>query len=175
MIVSLRGTNGSGKSTIIRSVMKMYEIVEPIRVPDRRKPIGYKLDIPTSLYIPGHYEIANGGIDTLKSLDEAYDLIRHHHDAGFNVLYEGKNRTDGATRLMKFDPCEVTIIIVDHPVHLCVESVRARGHAIKVETIEAIARKTTAQERIFTEAGYTVHRLGREDALSKCADIVASW
>jgi hypothetical protein len=166
VIVSLRGTNGSGKSTIVREIMKLYQYRVQIQYPKRLKPLGYVLH-PRSdsspLFVPGHYEIANGGLDTLDSLDDAYDLILKHHLLGFHVLYEGKNMSDGATRLAKLyaDEHPVAVALIDEPVKICVASVRKRGHKIKVETIEKLHKKSRRVADILQKTGLEVYRGNR--------------
>lgn len=169
MIISLRGTNGAGKSTIVRSVMKHFNDVAPIMVPGRRNPIGYKM---AHLFIPGHYEIANGGIDTIDKIELAYELIKFYDSQGFDVLYEGKNMSDGVTNITKLPESKVRIIVVDHPIDQCVESVRSRGHGIKEETIRRLEKKVSKEAAIFQERGYPVFRLSRGEAYSKCLDLL---
>ena len=176
MIISLRGTNGSGKSTLVRALMNEYYQKIEISLEGRRKPIGYRLtalDKP-ELFIPGHYEIANGGIDTLRDLDVAYEMIWHSAVMKRHVVYEGKNMTDGTARFMRFPRELAVVIVINHPVEDCIASVRARGHRIKEKTIEYIARKVMIDAEKFQENGFTVHYLSRELALAKCKSILKS-
>lgn len=156
MIISLRGTNGSGKSTIVREIMRGYPRSIKIEYPGRRRPRGYlcqtgKVSDLRSLFVPGHYEIANGGVDTLSSLDEAYDLIERHAELGCHVLYEGKNMSDGVGRLLALRRAgyPVAVALIDEPVRKCVAAVRSRGHKIKRETIEKLHRKSHSQMATF--------------------------
>lgn len=91
MIVNIRGTSGSGKSTIVRAVMELYDSREPIMVDWRKRPLGYfcytKL-LPV-LFVPGHYEAECGGCDTLPALDFMYHIIRKYADEECDVLFEG--------------------------------------------------------------------------------------
>ncbi len=180
MIISLRGTNGCGKTHLVRQIMGSYDVRREIRKPGRRHPVGYELDSTTTpirpLLIPGHYEptTPNGGIDTLGSLDEAYDMIWEHCDLGHHVLYEGKNMSDGVSRLTNmFDPEQARVVVISHPVEECVAAVRARGHRIKQETIVKIALKTLKDAARFEEMGYSVSRLSREKALDKVREILS--
>ena len=160
MIISLRGTNGSGKSTIVREIMRMYRAEVKIEYRGRRRPVGYIM-LPkdfseTRLFVPGHYEIANGGIDTLPSLDYAYGLIRVHAlELGSHVLYEGKNMSDGVNGLVALheEGLEVAVAWLREPVDLCVRSVRERGHKIKEETIRKLHDKCERQINIFRGYG----------------------
>jgi hypothetical protein len=95
------------------------------------------------LFIPGHYEIANGGIDTLPSLNYAHDLILQHHEFGADVLFEGKNLTDNLKRilLMKEAGIDIRVIFIDYSVDDCITAVKSRGHIIAERTIEQLDKK----------------------------------
>jgi energy-coupling factor transporter ATP-binding protein EcfA2 len=178
MIISLRGTNGSGKSTIVRAILGDVHEKKPIWADGRRKPLGYVAinhEWSKPLFIPGHYEIANGGIDTIRDIWLVYDLIKSYANSGYHVMYEGKNLTDGTKRLMSLKLKDrTTVVIVDHPIDDCIKSVRERGHKIKEETIRKIARKVGTDAFVFMGEGFTVQRLSREDALIACNALLRS-
>lgn len=169
MIISLRGTNGAGKSTIIRTLMKDFSDRVEIRYPGRRKPVGYQLSHGNvRLFVPGHYEIANGGIDTLSNIDEAYEMIINADKTGWNVIYEGKNLSDGVSRFQSLPTNDKLVIVLTHPVELCIHSVRERGHRIREETIRNIYEKTIRDVREFEKLGISVFNASREEALDLC-------
>jgi energy-coupling factor transporter ATP-binding protein EcfA2 len=166
MIISLRGTNGSGKSTLVRTIMAAYKVKTAIRYPGKQRPRGYVClrvfngeEVPTPstpLFVPGHYEIDNGGVDTLPDLDTAYELIKTHAlELGCDVLYEGKNMSDGAKRLLELRDAglDVAVACIDIPVGNCVAAVRTRGHKIKVETIEKLHAKCQREMEKFKQEG----------------------
>lgn len=171
MIISLRGTNGSGKSTIVRSIMSLYRCEIEVQYPGRKKPTGYILKrkhlSERSLFVPGHYEIANGGIDTLPDLPTAYDLIRKHHELGMDVLYEGKNMSDGVAQILSLSQKDVplAVALIEESVKKCVASVRKRGHKIKVETIEKLHAKSRRDADALEKKGVTVYRGNRAAVL----------
>lgn len=174
MIVSLRGTNGAGKSTLVRNIMKMYQDIEASFEEGRRKPIGYKLfssDLPP-LFVPGHYEIGNGGIDTIRDLNMVYNLIRLYDRRGFHVLYEGKNMTDGFNRVSQLPKCHTEIVVIDHSVTDCVRSVRLRGHIIREKTIHIIHEKVMRDAEKLRLEGFSVSVLDRALAFEKCCEIL---
>lgn len=177
VIISLRGTNGAGKSTIVRTLMERLGVDnrEEIRVHWRRKPLGYlyRDAVTSGLFIPGHYEIANGGVDTVESLESAYDLIRLYSGRGFNVIYEGKNMSDGPKWVRLIDPSEITLVHVELPVEDCIAAVRARGHSIKEETIRRLFDKTIKDMATLESEGYRVYRGDRKSCLEFCAAALA--
>jgi ABC-type cobalamin/Fe3+-siderophores transport system ATPase subunit len=177
MIINLRGTNGSGKSALVRTIMSLYPTVTQIAYPEaehKRRPMGYICRKGVNrLFIPGHYEIANGGIDTLPSLNYAYDLILKHHEFAADVLFEGKNLTDNIERLLIMHQAklDISVIFINLSVADCIKAVRARGHAIQEKTIEAIDKKCKKEFATLSKAGVKCLQLGRAEALKT----VAHW
>lgn len=89
MIINLRGPAGSGKTTVVRRIMGLMTLHATYRTPGRKSPLGY-LYLPDNsndlLYIPGGYENACGGCDTLCPFSyRVLDSNSTHH----NVLFEG--------------------------------------------------------------------------------------
>lgn len=173
MIINLRGTNGSGKSTIVRSVMSLFGDRVRFAVqydPPKKRPIGY--EFPSGcrhLFVVGHYEIANGGVDTLPSLDAAYDLVRRYDDRGYDVLYEGKNMSDGTRRVSQLigDGRDVRVVLIEHSLGECVAAVRQRGHSISEKTIERLYHKSRREILMLERAGVKTWTLPRDETLGQ--------
>jgi energy-coupling factor transporter ATP-binding protein EcfA2 len=175
MIVNIRGTNGAGKSTIVRTIMELYPEIKTMQYPKhegKKVPMGYicSRDQGTrNLFIPGHYQIANGGIDTMPSMDYAQKLMLSHHEFGADVLAEGKNFNDGVQWLVCWygKKLDVRVVFIDHPVMACIKAVRERGHSIKEETIIRLADKSEKEYRTLLKVGMTCVSLPREEALDQ--------
>lgn len=76
MIIQVRGTSGSGKSTIMRRVMESGGL-NPVYVTGRKRPLYYRGRINgAKVAVLGHYESACGGCDTIGSARVVYDLIQ---------------------------------------------------------------------------------------------------
>jgi len=174
VIISLRGTSGSGKSHVVHQILRSYESVITIEYPNeegrKSRPRGYVCRRPgqkAPLFVPGHYEIANGGLDTLPSLDYAYDLILKHHELGMSVLYEGKNMSDGWGRVveMKRSGLSVKVILLSTPLRECVASVRARGHQIAETSIRKVYEKCKRDAQKMAAHGLACHQMTREQTL----------
>ena len=151
MIINIRATNGAGKSYIVHKIMKQYDDITEIAylpIRNKKRPMGYICRRGTRrLFIPGHYEIDNGGIDTLDSLRFAYELILEHHALGADVLYEGMNFSENLNFILdchKVD-LDIRVVFIRHPLSDCIKSVRKRGNAIKVETITALFEKSNKE------------------------------
>jgi len=178
MIISLRGTNGAGKSTLVRKIMKLYDVEHHAYEEGRKKPLSTLLRRNSSfafeLMVPGHYEIANGGVDTLPSLDKAYTMIELAHETGVHVLYEGKNMSDGPQRLIEMHEkgWPVAAVIIKITNGEAEKSVRKRGHKIKLGTIVSLNDKMTRQVETFRKAGVPVWHLSRASALKKVKELL---
>lgn len=130
MIVNVRGTSGSGKTTTIRRLMDMFPNVVPLGE-NPRKPEGYKLwgsDLQ-DIYILGSYENVCGGCDGIKTQDEICERIRRWYQLG-HVIFEGLlvstlfsryNELAAALR-----PVPTMFVYLDTPVETCVERVLQR-------------------------------------------------
>lgn len=156
VIVNLRGTSGSGKSTLIKAIMAMCTDITPVKVEGRKQPLGYVMaytaaDGQRSLFIPGHYESACGGCDTVSkfmpgvlktapvvasgkepnSYHLTFGLVREYFAAGYNVLFEGLLISGDVahTTALFNEKLPVTVVAFDLPVELCISSVVARRAA----------------------------------------------
>jgi len=174
VIIKLFGTNGAGKSTIVRAIMRAYDRKIPLYQKDRQKPFGYELGAEGrqdyELFVPGHYEIANGGVDTLRDLDDAYSLIVKHAREGLNVLYEGKNMSDGTKRIVRLrleQRLDARAILVSYPLADCIRAVRQRGHSIREKTIESLYERSFRDAKVLEDCGVPVEILPRKAAHAK--------
>lgn len=93
LIINLRGTSGSGKTTVVRQIMEQAKSVVPIRNPTNigsDKPYGYEITMPNKLrmYAIGSYENTCGGCDTIKTQAEIIERLEYFAPNG-HVLVEG--------------------------------------------------------------------------------------
>jgi hypothetical protein len=106
VVINLRGTGGAGKSTVVRRVMGLCKDRVPQLVPGRKQPLGYlavREGAGPHIYVPGHYETACGGCDTIKTVDEVYRLMRDAILLGRDVLAEGIMIQDDVRRAVELD------------------------------------------------------------------------
>lgn len=168
MILTIRGTSGSGKSTIVRDIMDCYDYKEPIFREGRRRPIGYKMtmgDETTHLFVPGHYETPCGGCDTITKLDDVFKLVRQASDQGDNVLYEGllvsaENIRTGALIEEGYD---LKIFRLTTPIPLCLSGVNARRQErLKERYTPVNPRNTKLKDRAVTNSCNKMEKMGAE-------------
>lgn len=186
--INLRGTGGSGKSTVVRRVMALYKAKIPYDAFARKRPMGYQLGHEgsgiVSLFVPGHYETACGGCDTIKTVDEVYKMVNSAVDEGLDVLYEGIMVQDDVRRAVELDKrlrangSQLIVIGLITPLVDCLAAIRARREE-RGDTKPLNPKNTTgrfnSQKNIqarLKDAGVTVERLDREAAFLRCCALL---
>ena len=92
MIVNIRGTHGSGKSTVVKSIMALADtIIEVPNLHKPKKPLGYFVTMRggRSLYVVGSYETACGGCDAIQPYADIWPRVENAAERGWDVLFEG--------------------------------------------------------------------------------------
>jgi hypothetical protein len=141
MLINLRGTSGTGKSTIVREAMKRYDKVTPLTqdkvFPDRtdlkprKQPLMYlctRLD-ETPLAVLGHYETACGGCDTLPTYDLIFELVRRFDNQDYDVLFEGLLMSGDFPRTVELHKEGHDLLVIgltEVPLDVCESSIRGR-------------------------------------------------
>lgn len=162
MLINVRGTCGSGKSHIVHTIRNSRNMRAFYQL-GRKRPAGYTDD---GLMIPGHYEIAIGGIDTFRTLDDAYDVVNGMF-LDRHVLCEGKAQNDDVEHVMRAGRLRALVVLnlVTDP-DTCIASVRARGHNISEAIIRRTHKKCGRDAARFRAAGMDVRNVSRDEALS---------
>jgi hypothetical protein len=89
MIINLRGTHGSGKSTIVRQLIKHLGAT-PESLDSKGRPNNYVGHLKNNvlLYIIGSYETACGGCDAIQPYAEIWPRVEKFAGLG-HVVFEG--------------------------------------------------------------------------------------
>jgi hypothetical protein len=197
VIINIRGTSGTGKSTLARQIMELYE-PNPLRYRrlGRKQPVGYRYAAKDRVFhrdlaVVGHYETDCGGADTIPDYDDLFDLVRQGSIYGMDVLFEGLLISGDVKRTAELhrwalNQCDVLhVVAIQLPLEECVASVNARRQA-KAErqgrsprpdvnpknTIAKHRGLTLACQRLETE-GVRVHRPeGRVAAFQLCKQLL---
>lgn len=185
MIVNVRGTGGSGKSTVVRRIMELYPEKKPIHVEGRRQPYYYQLSHPTHerrLTVPGHYETPTGGCDTLKTVDEVYAILQRSHEFGYDAIFEGIISQDDITRAIamanRIGRENFHVILLNTSVEESLKGIQARrdarGDTKPLNPENTISRAKRAKQRCASlkDAGVNVHTLDREAAFLKAKELL---
>jgi len=139
MIVNLRGGSGSGKSTVVKEIMKCYDTRIPFFIEGRKQPLWYDLSDSQNpegrvLRVLGHYEIPCGGCDTIGAIGEEpamkviHRLVREANNANLHVLYEGVILTTLAGDLIQMVQEKLPIVVVNltSDLETCLRGITAR-------------------------------------------------
>jgi predicted kinase len=172
LLINVRGTCGSGKSTVVHQIRELVKTV-PVYSIGRKRPVGYTGYTMQGLFIAGHYEIPMGGLDTFGTLDEAFEVIdRWGHSR--HVLCEGKAQNRDVPYLLgRLHGFDVRCINLSTPAEECVQSVRNRvsAHRIRSELIERVYRKCQRDAVELAKGGVGVLNCDRETAV----EAVRKW
>jgi hypothetical protein len=165
MIVSLRGTSGSGKSFVSFSFLKKFPNTKILD--DNGKVLGYKIEagLDKPLFIVGKYETACGGCDSIHTQQEAADRAILYSKTG-HVLMEGLLASaagpNGAVTKTIHDTGEAVFAILNTPLATCLERVQMRRDArgderpLNPKNTKDKWQQTMQTARAMSEDGYTV-------------------
>ncbi len=174
MVINIRGTSGSGKSTIVRNLMAQYAKCDPVM--EGHKIVGYTCfrennGIP--LYVVGRYTTPCGGCDTLNGMDYIYDFIHKAIDAKYDVIYEGLIVASDSKRAIALkDRAPLIIIELTTPLEMCVAGIQARRDArgderpLSDKNTRAKMGQIASQRKHWKAANVDFRMLNREEALA---------
>lgn len=188
MIVNIRGTGGSGKSTVVRRIMEHYPNRVPINVLGRKQPQAYRcfrvehdgtagsdpVYSAKPLYVVGHYETACGGGDTIKTPAEVFDLVRKAAETGDDVLFEGIISQDDTTRTIELArTLPLTVLFLNTPLAECLAGIQARRdlrgdeRPLNPKNTESRMKRCLSHYSKLRDAGLSVEKFDRESAYLK--------
>lgn len=187
MILNLRGTSGSGKSTVARRLIQEFG-GEPIMgmVPEGKKEriVGYEVG---NLWIPGSYVNVCGGCDTFSwkgaanYLEEKTRLVAKN---GYHVVLEGLVQTAGDNRWMGVSddhPGAYLWAYLDTPLEVCIERVLSRNGGREGkrnwENLRASYDHCLQQRAKLERLGYPFVIINYQHAFEQVAEIMrkAGW
>lgn len=133
MIINIRGTSGSGKTTVMRKVMAELGSWTGIGYPGRKKPMYYSLNgrqVETGLpgvYALGHYETACGGCDNVGSAAKVYELIMSlltTYGGDSIILCEGLLLSEDTKWTSQLE--DVRLLYLTTPLETCLKQIKSR-------------------------------------------------
>jgi len=174
-VIQIRGTSGSGKSTVMREVLKrLNRTLYPVYRPRRRNPLYYKSE---GIIVLGHYESPSGGGDTIGNARAIYQLIQQvitEHDPAV-VLAEGLLLSEDVKWSSQLN--RLKVVFLTTPIDTCLERIRKRrlsvGNTKPLNTFKTVRRVKVierARQRL-TEAGVECRRVTCEQA----PDLILRW
>lgn len=127
MIIEVRGTSGSGKTTIVKGFLDRAKNVKEIFVPKRRKPLYYSCELyGKRTAVMGHYESACGGCDSIGSAPETYRAIESVKNKFDVVLSEGLLWSEDVIWTERFGKENVKVLFLTTSEEECIRRVYNR-------------------------------------------------
>jgi hypothetical protein len=174
-VVNIRGTNGSGKSTIVKRFLQRYPYTEIFGVLGPRRPEAYKVQLPGKwLYVIGPYHANVGGVDNLKDVvgcsEKLVELLERYRRQG-HVVFEGVVLSTfyGAVGDWLFGHRDQAVVVfLDTSFDNCLIGLAARqsGHRGtknvegKIKAIESVCKR-------MIDLGIRTETISRDDAFEK--------
>lgn len=188
MIINVRGTSGSGKTHLMKRVLALYSGSKlRFKQDGRRQPTGYLLGRGTdqppgpSLFVPGHYEVACGGCDTLDGYETIYGMVREAHANGHDVVYEGLLISGESTRPIALhqEGAPLHVIALSTPIDICIASINQRRWAKNPDKPPVKEKNTRAKLRAvelalikMVDAGIPCEVLSRDAAFERVRELL---
>lgn len=189
MIISIRGTNGSGKSTIVRDLMSRAQSCRPLfGVLGVRKPEAYRLGWPelATTHVLGPYVTPSScGLDSITNYDLQPALLRKYAPLGhvvFEGLISGKLWGRVGAVLEELAPEQgVALLYLDTPVDECVRRVverrRQAGDArtFNEKNLRAVydqVRGNMAAVRRKNISGLRIEEVSSSTAADRCLELL---
>lgn len=183
-IVNLRGTSGSGKSTVAFTMLKQFPHQELKGSDGKIK--GYSIDassygVKSPIYLLGKYTTVCGGCDQITTQQEAADRAIKAWESGGHVLMEGllasAAGTGGAVTKTISETGEAVFAILDTPLEVCIERVKnrrlARGDERPFNTKNTNDKytQTHSTAKALVNAGLDVRYINHMDSFSEVMNI----
>lgn len=184
MLINLRGSHGSGKTTIVRKVMAEYPKRKAVYLESgRRIPIGYicKKAGHTTLFVPGSYEHpVSGGCDNVQKVDLIYGTIKKYAKKGYNVLFEGIVAQHSTPNIILLNErYKVRVVVIDISAEKALKGVRSRRKKRNetekfnpANTIKETAAVLSSSRRLKSAGVKVKFAKTRSDALDKVLDLL---
>jgi ABC-type dipeptide/oligopeptide/nickel transport system ATPase component len=179
-IIQVRGTSGSGKTWVAKSLLQKLEskklTLTPVYVDKRKKPLFYKAKLhpysDDNLAILGHYESNCGGCDNIGSAAKVYELINEmrcgnlaSHNIG-QVFCEGlllSEDTKWTFELAEKLDVAFQIIFLSTDVEVCIQQIKKRRELVGNEkelNEDNTRNRVRVIERAFTKCVSNPNLLG---------------
>jgi len=170
-ILNIRGTNGSGKSTVVRQLMSHFGLEAEVAKPGTNLVWAYQLR--NGMYVLGRYETACGGADTVSSFAKIrtqVGILAQRGDVAFEgFLWSGIFKS--SDEFARTTPHHVIFAMLDTPTDLCIQRVIERRRLVanskpfNPENLLAKHRAVLRAQEQLRRAGHDVRVLPYEEPL----------
>jgi hypothetical protein len=172
-VIGVRGTNGSGKTYVVRKVMELTDAYFQRKVKLNN---GVLINVYDNYVVLGSYDRACGGCDTIKTPSLVWESILECAEHR-NVLFEGvivgnvyQPTIDLVEKLSEIDATYIPICL-DTSLEQAIANVNHRRSLDgkdpieKIVNIETNYKKHISSAKKLKEGGYNPHWVSTEDAV----------
>lgn len=178
-LLNIKGTSGSGKTTIVYRLLSQYTHRTPYFIPGRRMPLGYVFETKgrRPLAVIGHYDAGSagcGGLDSVPTYAAMVEMMKLFWDLGYHVLGEGllASGDNKQTRaLHRMTGGQIRVIGLTTSLAQCLAAINARRRAKNVDAEDVDPANTISKMKAVPatlarcrEAGIQVKEADREEA-----------
>lgn len=166
MIINIRGTHGSGKSTLVRSLLDRYGASVD---GSEKKPLGYRFQpewLSKPVYVVGFYRTACGGCDLIHPYDRIWPRVAHYAELG-HVIFEGaliSGNYGSIGRASERYGDQFVFAFMTTPLEVCIERVRRRRLA-KGDTRPFNTKNTESKFNAIRSLIVKIRAMGRRVAM----------
>lgn len=183
MIINLRGTNGSGKSTVIFQLLdgRTVEVVDLAHYKSKagkdRHVEGYHC-AELELIVVGRYATACGGCDGIPTQDLICEAVRKASTLAQNVLFEGVIVSTLFSRYSELAKelgnKRFLFAYMDTPLETCLSRIQKRngGKPIKEDLVASKVRAILSTREKALAAGHTVVDVPHKDATKAILNLI---
>jgi hypothetical protein len=183
MLISLRGTHGSGKTTAVKRLLKHpYEVLGDN---PEKKPDGYKVSIPglkKPVFIVGSYKTACGGCDGIQPYALIWPRVEKYAKEG-HVVFEGalvSSSYGNIGRASEPYGDDMVFAFMDTPVETCIEWIKKRreksgknySKPFNPKNTISKAKNVTRSIEVITEIGRRVVMINRKKATHQILELL---
>lgn len=179
MIIQVRGTSGSGKSTVMRRIMASAHWQSEYVI-GRKRPLYYR-SVESGMadtVILGHYESACGGCDTIGSAKAVYELTMELKGRYPIILEEGLLLSEDVKWSSQLP--DLKVVYLTTPIEQCLSQIRSRrveaGNDKPLNTENTIRRVPVIERsrKKLVELGVYCQRATVDLAVKRILDWVRS-
>lgn len=165
-MVNIRGTNGAGKSTIIKMMLQTDpNIFEVLWKYDGKYRIIATVMPTYQTLVLGHYHNKTGGLDTVGSTQETKDATEIFWNSNYHLFMEGCLASTVRQTYIDlyqnmnamYDHREVIIFNILPPIDVCFQRIYQRNGGKKIKEWKVISKYQLVEKNVehFANAGFT--------------------
>ena len=173
MIIQIRGTSGSGKTWVVKEIMKEYDW-EPHYVENRKRPLYYTSG---DIIVLGHYEIDCGGCDTIGSAPKVFQTIQNLKVPYKVMITEGLLWGEDVKWTVQLEDT-VRSLYLHTSLEDCLNNVKKRQGGIEPKDPNRVVRKLSKRIQTISRTMPRLQSVGvycRRASSNQSVKIIRKW